>query len=198
MVDLVAWRGVEPERADAAAVTFGRRSLRASGSSLTREVTVTYDLETGDGWITRRMRVRVSAKDWWRSLDLTRHQDGQWSALVDGENDDHLGHATLADGLDAALDCDLQECLLTNTMPVLRHDLHRTAASVDFVMAWISVPDLSVHASPQTYAGDGSADVVFRSGDFVATLKLDDDGLVVDYPGLGSRIWRAATAGAAA
>jgi hypothetical protein len=194
MVDVMAWRGIDPVRADAAAVTLRERSLRASGTSLYGDFTLAYELETADAWVTKRMRVRVSGPDWWRSLDLRRSDEGEWSAAVTGENDDHLEPATLADGLTGALDCDLQDCPLANTMPVLRHDLHREAGSVDFVMAWISVPDLSVHVSNQTYTGDGSADVVFRSGDFVATLTLDGDGLVVDYPGLGTRVWSGATA----
>lgn len=193
MTQLMAWHGIDPERADTAAVTLGDRSLTASGTSLYGDFTLTYELETADAWATKRMRVRVSAPDWWRSLDLRR--DGRhWSATVKGENDNHLKAPTFADGLDGALDCDLQDCPLTNTMPVLRHDLHRKAGSVDFVMAWVSVPDLSVHVSNQTYTGDGSTDVVFRSGDFVATLQLDDDGLVVDYPGLATRVWAGATA----
>ncbi len=40
---------------------------------------------------------------------------------------------------------------LTNSMPVLRHGMLRSGGPVDFLMAWVSVPDLSVHASPQRY-----------------------------------------------
>lgn len=39
--------------------------------------------------------------------------------------------------LDDALDCDLAFSPLTNTMPVLRHRLHREPGEVRLVMAWV-------------------------------------------------------------
>ncbi|MFJ5994815.1 putative glycolipid-binding domain-containing protein [Streptomyces sp. NPDC092370] len=36
-------------------------------------------------------------------------------------------------------------------MPVLRHGLRRTPGERDFLMAWVSVPDLTVRPSRQTY-----------------------------------------------
>jgi hypothetical protein len=196
----MAWRGVEPDRIDAASVILGDDSLAATGTSLTSTHALSYELETAAGWVTDRIRVRVANGAWWRSLDLRRDTENRWSAVTVGENDEHLGPAGVLDpgGLDGALDCDLQDCPLTNTMPALRHDLVAAArrgeqTSVDFTMAWISVPDLVVHISKQTYSGvrpgpDGGGYVDFRSGDFEATLLLDGDGLVVDYPRLGARI----------
>jgi uncharacterized protein len=81
-------------------------------------------------------------------------------------------------------------------MPVLRHGLHRSGGSVDFVMAWVSVPDLAVHRSPQRYsfvrAIDDQRSVVrfeSTSGDgFVADIVYDAAGLVVEYPGIGTRM----------
>ena len=36
-------------------------------------------------------------------------------------------------------------------MPVLRHRIHQGGSADDFVMAWISVPDLGLHRSLQRY-----------------------------------------------
>ena len=103
--------------------------------------------------------------------------------------------------LDSALDCDLGLCPLTNTMPILRHDLvgasHRAqGGSHDLVMAWISVPDLAVTRSQQNYAvsdpiDEGGALVGYSSTGFRTTIEVDADGLVVNYPGLGRRVERA-------
>jgi uncharacterized protein len=103
--------------------------------------------------------------------------------------------------LESALDCDLALCLLTNTMPILRHDLvgasHRgDDGAHDLVMAWISVPDLSVKRSEQRYAvsdpiDEGGALVGYSTPGFRTTIEVDADGLVVNYPGLGRRIERA-------
>lgn len=100
--------------------------------------------------------------------------------------------------LEGALDCDLGLCPLTNTMPILRHDLveasHRgDDGSHDLVMAWVSVPDLAVRRSEQRYTvsdpiDEGGALVVYASEDFRTTIEADVDGLVVNYPGLGRRV----------
>jgi uncharacterized protein len=92
-----------------------------------------------------------------------------------------------------ALDCDLALSPLTNSMPVPRHRLLEGGGPLEFLMAWVSVPDLSVHPSRQRYTfirrvGDNS---VIRyeswSRDFVAEITVSIDGIVTDYPGIGRR-----------
>ena len=62
---------------------------------------------------------------------------------------------------------------------------------VDFLMAWVSVPDLAVHANVQRYTflrpADQGAVINYSSGTFSADVTFDADGLVVDYPGLATR-----------
>jgi uncharacterized protein len=53
--------------------------------------------------------------------------------------------------LNDALDCDLGLLPLSNTMPILRHRLHQQAGVAECTMAWVSVPDLTVHRSLQRY-----------------------------------------------
>jgi hypothetical protein len=94
------------------------------------------------------------------------------------------GTAALGD----ALDCDLGLSPLSNTMPILRHRLHERPGAADLTMAWVSVPDLTVHRSLQRYehvrrTPDGAV-VRFVSGNFTAELLVDADGFVVDYPQL--------------
>jgi hypothetical protein len=36
-----------------------------------------------------------------------------------------------------------------NLMPLRRHDLHEGLGEAEFVIAWVSVPDLALHVSPQ-------------------------------------------------
>jgi hypothetical protein len=80
-------------------------------------------------------------------------------------------------------------------MPVLRHGLHRApgaAGTGDFLMAWVSVPDLAVRASRQTYTHlartERGGRVHFASGDFHRDLEFDADGYVIDYPTLARRL----------
>ena len=57
-------------------------------------------------------------------------------------------------------------------------------------MAWVAVPDLTVHRSEQRYEPMDEHHVryVERDRSFVAELELDDDGLVVHYPELAERV----------
>ncbi|MGW3987170.1 putative glycolipid-binding domain-containing protein [Streptomyces sp. NPDC004830] len=138
---------------------------------------VTYDLETADGFVTRRLRVTVDSADGSRTLDLRHDGAGAWTA--DGER---------LPVVDGALDCDLARCPLTNTMPVLRHGLHRGPGEVEFLMAWVSVPDLTVHPSRQTYTHLRPGRVGFASGDVRSDLRVDGEGFVVEYPSLARRL----------
>lgn len=196
---LLSWRGPEPERFDSACVSLRTDSLRAHGTSLTRSYALDYRLETGPGWITRELDVRSRGDGWWRSLGLRRSDGGEWSAVWAGEG---LGTLpTELPDLEDALDCDLGLCPLTNTMPILRHDLigapqHGEDTSYDLVMAWVSVPDLTVQRSEQRYTsadpvvGEGGALVGYASERFRTTIQVDGGGLVVNYPGLGRRVER--------
>jgi hypothetical protein len=144
---------------------------------------VSYTLETGNQQVTRRLAVTVEpawAADG-RSLELLRSPDGTWS--VDG---------VVRGDLAGALDCDLAFSLLTNTMPILRYQLHQRPGAADLAMAWVSLPDLAVHRSEQRYqhlgrTADGAV-VRFTAGSFTADLEVDTDGLLVRYPQLGTRL----------
>ena len=144
------------------------------------------------------MRIAAVGEGWERRLRLDRYPSGGWTAEVDsaGELDRPVPAGDAVD-LGEALDCDLGFSPLTNTMPVLRHRLHRQPGQVDFVMAWISVPDLGVHVSDQRYEhlainGDGAtvkyASVEDGHETFTVDLELDHDGLVRHYPGLARRV----------
>jgi hypothetical protein len=193
---VLAWKGPDPVRVDAAHVTLRPDSLTARGTSAVADYAVDWVLDTGAAWVTRSLSVRARGDGFVRSLELRRDAGGTWSALrsQDGRPAASLDVA----GLDGALDCDLGLCPFTNTMPVLRHDLVARARrgehhSVELVMAWVAVPDLTLQVSPQRYtplgpAPDGGAMIGFASGDFEATIEFDRDGLVRDYPGLASRL----------
>ncbi|MEV7939563.1 MULTISPECIES: putative glycolipid-binding domain-containing protein [unclassified Kitasatospora] len=177
------WQVAETGGLETSWIELGAAALHARGrvaAARPAPYWLTYELETGEGFVTRWMRVRAETADGVRELEL-RQDGGRWS--VDGvERPDLAG----------ALDCDLGLSPVTNTPPVLRHGLHRGPGERHFLMAWIRVPDLTVHPSRQTYThlglDGGRATVRYASGDFRSDLVLDRDGLVLDYPGLAGRI----------
>ena len=153
-----------------------------------------YKLETKREFITSGLLVVARGEGWRRRLDLRRLKSGRWTSRTKAEGALDLpppggDMARLAD----ALDCDLAWSPLTNSMPVLRHGLLDGGGPIDFVMAWVSVPDLSVHASRQRYTfvrKEGELSVIrYESRDtpFAAEVTFDQDGLVVEYPGIGRR-----------
>ncbi|MFN2462724.1 MAG: putative glycolipid-binding domain-containing protein [Candidatus Dormibacteria bacterium] len=142
---------------------------------------LSYTFETSEQHVTRRMAIEARWDGGSATLDL-RREGGAWT--VDG---------TSRPDLDSALDCDLAACPLTNTMPILRHRLHREPGEQAFVMAFIEVPSLRVVASAQRYthlrrSPDGGGIVRYNSGSFQSDLTIDRHGFVIDYPHLGRRL----------
>ena len=196
----ITW--IKERGAEFAEVSLGDTYLRAAGVAVGAAplpYRLDYELDCVDGFVTRRLLVRTQGATWSRRLLLSRDPQGLWSIEASAE-----GRADLPEpggdpaAFAAALDCDLGECPVTNTMPVLRHGLLRGGAPRDFIMAWVSVPGLSVSPAEQTYTfvgppaaaegpQAGTAVIRFQSGTFTADVVFDDDGLVVDYPGIGRR-----------
>ena len=94
--------------------------------------------------------------------------------------------------LDVALDgldfFDLGHSPLFNSLPVLRDGLISAGGKRDYVMRWVSVPELELHESPQRYEPMGGSAIRFSSESFVAELQFDEDGFVRRYEGLAERV----------
>ena len=171
---LVIWEGVDAWRVELAQVELWESGLRATGTQLGVEpepYRLDYRLDAADGFVTRRLEVEVKLAEHERRLALARDGEG-W--------------------IEGALDCDLGLSPLTNAMPVQRTGLLERPGAEDFLMAWVSVPDLAVHGSAQRYEHVRPGVVRYvdrgRFEGFTAELAFDPDGLVLDYPGLARRI----------
>jgi len=208
----ITW--IKERGAEFAEVDLSGARLRATGVAVSGDPVpyrLEYELDCGDDFVTRRLSVRAWGAGWGRHLELTRDPRAGWSAEAgsDGEAEllglpdvpgPPLPGGDLSD-LGTALDCDLGLSPLTNTMPVLRHSLLDGGGPVEFLMAWVSVPWLSVTPSVQLYthlrrgtagelglaqAVDGTLTLIrFQSGDFIEDIAFDAEGLVVDYPDIG-------------
>ena len=84
---------------------------------------------------------------------------------------------------------DLAWSPLFNSLPVVRDGLLREGASAhDYVMRWIDVPSLEISRSDQHYEPSGDGVIRFSAGTFAADIRFDDDGFVIEYPGLARRV----------
>jgi hypothetical protein len=172
-VSRLAWTGLEEWLAEVCEVELAADGVIATGTQLgaaPHPYRAGYELDARGDWITRHLRVEVAGGG---VLDLRHDGAGHW----DGRPE-----------LDGALDCDLAFSPLTNLMPIRRHALHERPGAVDFLMAWVSLPDLEVHRSAQRYEHMQPGLVRFSSDDFTADLELDPDGLVRVYPRLARRV----------
>lgn len=198
-VGLVVWEGVDDWRAEVCEVRFTGDGMTAVGTQIgvsPMPYRMDYRLDaTFSGFVTRSLEVEVSTAGGARRLSLVHDGAGAWGATTEVSGAWDLppagGDLTPVTG---ALDCDLGLCPATNTMPVLRHALHERPGERDFLMAWVSVPDLGVFPSRQRYEHvrtTPAGSVVRYVGehrDFVGELELDRHGLVVFYPELARRV----------
>jgi hypothetical protein len=190
----LVWQGLDGWRAEYADVWLRDERLIARGVQIGVEpfpYEARYSLDTSPGYDTAHLSVNASGAGWSRHLDLRRDSAGAWDISVgrSGEVDlpDPGGNAAEFDG---ARDCDLQNCPLTNTPPILRERLMEGGEPLDLVMAWVALPELTVRRSDQRYEPIEGSRVRYVSldSDFTAELELDEDGLVVVYPGLAERV----------
>jgi len=173
-------------------IEISHGTLSASGFAIGTDpepYRLEYHLTTNEAYVTSWLAVRTLGRGWRRALNLVRSRSGVWSCTTESEGAPSLA-APGGDlsGLEDALDCDLGLSPLTNSMPVLRHRLHEEAGRFDFVMAWVSVPDLAVSVSRQHYSfvrRDGTSRIVrYEGAAFRADLEFDEQGVVRTYPGL--------------
>jgi uncharacterized protein len=198
MQRLLLWRGLDAWRAEAAAVDLAADGLRATGTQLGVDplpYRLDYALDAGERFVTRTLQLESTGEGWKRRLRLTHDGAGGWRCEASEQGTAPLPPAGGDVGaVAAALDCDLGFSPLTNTLPIRRRGLHEHAVTADFLMAWVSVPDLGLHPSRQQYEHvrrDGDVSVVRYVGEhrtFTSELELDRDGFVLVYPQLARRV----------
>lgn len=150
---------------------------------------VDYELDTVADWVTHRLVVRAAGADWRRELWLRRDADGRWTCRRVAEPGDPRPGVPDPAALAGALDCDLVSSALFNMMPIARSGLHRRPGRQDFLMAWVSIPDLQVTPARQKYGQVRPGVVSFASEDgFTADIEVDDDGYPLRYPTVALRV----------
>ncbi len=197
----MAWSKDEPFGAEFAEIRFDAERLSAAGIAIGSDplpYRLDYSLTTATGFVTTEVEVSARGDGWHRSLSLSRTPVGEWIVNTRTSGDARLPMPGGDVGpFGNAVDPDLGLSPLFNSLPVLRHNLHKGGSVGELVMVWISVPDLGIHPSLQRYTHleqltDGARvrfEAVAQDGeDFVADIVFDRDGLVADYPGIAHRI----------
>ena len=186
------------------ALVDARTGLYARGTAVAVDpiaYTCRYELRTDPSWVTARVDVAAEGAGWVRTVRLELAA-GRWrvTASEQGDLDAALtaaGHAGAGlpgtedpDLLYGAYDVDLAGSPLTNTLPIRRLGLAKAETGVAHRLSvvWVLLPSLEVIQADQIYTPVGEGRVRYASETFSADLTCDDDGFVVDYPGLARRV----------
>jgi hypothetical protein len=76
---------------------------------------------------------------------------------------------------------------LFNSLPVISDGLLEVGPPREYRMCWVDVPSLEISISEQLYEPRGDGLVRFTAGSFSADIRFDEDGFVIDYPGIAKR-----------
>jgi hypothetical protein len=125
-------------------------------------------------WAVREVEINNTSTD--QKLVLGADGQGKWF----NANGNHLA------GLDGCVDIDISATPFTNTLPIRRLQLKQGAGQV-LRVAYIPVPALKPVAVDQRYTCLQQNRLYRYEGltsGFVAELTTDEEGFVLDYPGL--------------
>ncbi|WP_433522301.1 putative glycolipid-binding domain-containing protein [Nocardia pseudovaccinii] len=151
---------------------------------------VTTATEDGQSWIVDYV---IEVDQLWltRSARITGRCDGLTRVTVIGS--DGLGSWQI-DGIPApqprgCLDLDLEASAVTNTFPVHRLNLP-IGQTTSAPAAYVRAVGLAVDRLEQTYsrAGERLYDYTAPAFDFACRLTYDQHGLILDYPGIATRV----------
>ncbi len=143
---------------------------------------LTYRLTWDESWRLRHAELVVGTECSTRSLSLQADGQGHWRH-ADGR---------AIDKLDGCMDIDIWPTPFTNSFPICREPM-AVGQRRQFRMAWVFAPDLTIRPQPQAYTRLADRLYLFENLDgsgFRAELPVDEDGIVVDYPGLFRRVKR--------
>jgi hypothetical protein len=132
----------------------------------------------------------IAADPAWRTLDARiQLVDGRSLALGSDGAGNWTRDGQPAPGLAGANDVDLSGTPLTNTLPIRRLALG-IGSRARIAAAYVDLPSLAVSLDPQRYTRLSERRYHFQSPatGFARDIDVDDDGLVVTYPGLFRRV----------
>jgi uncharacterized protein len=143
---------------------------------------VRYAVEVDASWRTRSAYVVCTSAKGIREVRIVGDGAGGWT--VDG---------VAAPEVAGCLDVDLEASACTNVLPVRRLALG-VGERADAPAVYVRAPSLEVERLEQGYSRVGDEDDLHQYDyasprfDFYARLVFDEQGLVVEYPGIATRI----------
>ena len=136
-----------------------------------------YQIQCDEATRLQSAQVRIESPEE-RRVDLRADGSGNWT--------DGAGMAI--PGLAGCIDLDIAATPFTNTLPIRRLGL-KPGESAEIDVVYVTIPDLDVRRLRQRYSclrsEAGHSVYLYQNciSGFSAELPVDEDGLVLDYPG---------------
>ncbi len=144
-------------------------------------MSLSYQVKTDDRWNVREVSL---VSDGLQLFEVHyRKVEDKW---FDARNQ----HIAEFDGAD---DIDITVTPFTNTLPIRRIQL-QPSESKDIKVIYFDIADMKVYPAHQRYTNLGNNSYRFEHLDteFLAILEVDDEGFVMNYPGLFKMVYPAA------
>lgn len=184
---VLTWRSHDAVRVESTRIAITGNRIKAHGRIVAAATnthpafSASYSLVTDDSGATKRLSLDLTTAERERQLSIARDEENMW--LVSG----YEGESRTA--FDGALDVDVMPSPFFNALPIRRTGLHRSSETVTVPVVYIYLPSLTVTAAEITYTGSGNGTAVtLKSPAADTTVVVDDEGFIVDYPGLAERI----------
>jgi len=183
---ILTWRAHDVPRMESVRVQLSGNRIKAYGRIVAAATpshpafSASYDLVTDEGGATKRLSLTVTLAERERQLSIARDEENMWMVQ------DH-SNQTKRSAFEGALDVDVVFSPLFNALPIRRTGVYKSAGSISLPVVYVRLPDLSVELETITYS---NSDAGFKLNSPVAntTITVDDDGFILDYPGLATRI----------
>lgn len=178
----ILWRRLDREGHESSRLRQSRGTWYLDGTAVfTHEhqaCRLDYVVVCDSGW--RTLSARVTG--WLGAEPIAR------SIAVDSQGQWWLDTA-LVPAVAGCVDVDLNFSPATNLLPIRRLDL-AVGQQAEVRAAWLRFPAFTLEPLVQSYRRTGERTYRYESGvgNFVADLEVDDDGVVVHYPGLCARV----------
>lgn len=166
-------------------VQMNGRRIKASGRIVAAACadhpafSASYDLVTDENGVTRRLSVRTTLASGERHMSINRSEEGIWMS------DNGTDHQRSTFG--GALDVDVVFSPFFNALPIRRYELQSDADDVEVPVVYVDLIDLRVEEATIVYSS-GSDGIHVLSPRSSSSVTVDEDGFVVEYQGLASRI----------
>ena len=186
---ILTWRAHDLPRMESVRVQLNGNRVKAYGrivsaaTDTTPAFSASYDLVTDETGGTKRLSMTVTLAERERQLSIARDEENMW--LVQ----DPSGQTSRA-AYDGALDVDVVFSPFFNALPIRRTGLYRRADAVSLPVVYVWLPDLTVEPVTIGYTSDrvDNHEIKLLSPVADTTIEVDDEGFIVDYPGLAERI----------